>query len=158
VLKVVRCTTQAEVDQALAEVRPMIACRDCPYIVGVRESFRLGPLSVYSAQEFCEGGDVFRILVQAYDAQYLIPQARVRRWLVHALLGLRALHDHGFVHRDIKPQNLFIGRHDTLRIGDMGLAVDLDAAAVAAVEVPRAVAASRALPRVVPTPRRPRST
>ena len=39
--------------------------------------------------------------------------------------GLKHLHDHNFVHMDIKPANLFIGLDGYYKIGDFGLSLDV---------------------------------
>ena len=37
------------------------------------------------------------------------------------LLGLEHLHDHGFIHRDLKPDNLLVGRDGYITLSDFGI-------------------------------------
>lgn len=45
--------------------------------------------------------------------------------IVDLTMGLKHLHDHDFVHMDIKPANLFLGLDGYYKIGDFGLALDV---------------------------------
>lgn len=67
--------------------------------------------------EYCPGGELFDIL---YYTQKLSPIA-ARTYFVQLMQGLKACHDIGIVHRDIKPQNLLLGVHYELKIADFGL-------------------------------------
>jgi serine/threonine protein kinase len=46
--------------------------------------------------------------------------------LIQVLQGLRHIHKHGYVHRDIKPDNVFVRKDGRALIGDFGLAKDLN--------------------------------
>merc|ERR1719316_662111 len=45
--------------------------------------------------------------------------------------GLQAIHDAGFVYRDLKPQNVLLDAEGQVRISDMGLTADITKGAIA---------------------------
>ncbi|KAL3471966.1 hypothetical protein BJX99DRAFT_14274 [Aspergillus californicus] len=69
--------------------------------------------------EYCPGGSV-RTLMRAtndrLDEKFLIPVAR------ELAAGLRAIHDAGIIHRDIKAANILIHEEGKLQICDFGVA------------------------------------
>jgi len=67
--------------------------------------------------EFCPGGDLFEILYYTHQFHPII----ARTYFTQLINGLKACHDVGIVHRDIKPQNLLLDGHYQLKITDFGL-------------------------------------
>jgi serine/threonine protein kinase len=51
-----------------------------------------------------------------------LPVAQAVDYLIQSARGLEAAHEKGIVHRDIKPGNLMLDRHGTVRVLDLGLA------------------------------------
>ncbi|BFZ16358.1 hypothetical protein BsWGS_19401 [Bradybaena similaris] len=60
-----------------------------------------------------------------------VPEKKFPIWQAHGYFcqlidGLEYLHSHGIVHKDIKPGNLLVTNHETLKITDLGVAEELD--------------------------------
>ena len=54
------------------------------------------------------------------------PLAAALEWLAQAAEGLAHLHDQGYVHRDVKPQNMVIGDNGNVKMIDFALATEQD--------------------------------
>lgn len=75
----------------------------------------------FIVQELLQGEDLAEHLVGgALDA------AGTRRLLLHLAEVLAYLHEHRVIHRDLKPQNVFVESSGTFRLMDFGLARDLE--------------------------------
>ncbi len=72
----------------------------------------------YTVLELVDGGDIEHF-VYDHGAQPL-PQAC--EWGRQIALGLRAIHEAGIVHRDVKPGNLLLTASRSVKIADFGLA------------------------------------
>ncbi|CAE8600000.1 unnamed protein product, partial [Polarella glacialis] len=73
---------------------------------------------VYLLLELCEQGDLLRKL-------HMEPTKRIGEelaavWAKQLLMGLRTVHSLGYIHRDIKPDNLLCTESGTLKIADFG--------------------------------------
>lgn len=74
--------------------------------------------SCYLVMQLVEGDDLSRIVRKNGPFN----PAQAVNLIIQAADGLAYAHEHGIVHRDIKPGNLLLDRRGVLRILDMGLA------------------------------------
>jgi serine/threonine-protein kinase len=72
----------------------------------------------YIAMEWLEGA-VLRELLRARGA---LPVSEACGLAIQALDGLQAAHSAGVIHRDVKPENLFVTREGKLKVLDFGVA------------------------------------
>jgi serine/threonine-protein kinase len=73
----------------------------------------------FIAMEYVEG----ETLAELVARQGPLPAAEVATLGVQMCAALAAAHAAGLVHRDVKPQNLLLGRDGVLKLGDFGIAV-----------------------------------
>ncbi|MCR5622252.1 MAG: leucine-rich repeat protein, partial [Treponema sp.] len=74
----------------------------------------------YIVMEFVEGTDLAGLLRQ----QGPLPPSLALYIIFKVYMGLKVAHDHGIIHRDIKPQNVFISRNGDVKLADFGIAKD----------------------------------
>lgn len=72
----------------------------------------------FLVMEFVEGTD----LAMYVDKKGPLPVAHACHCIRQAALGLQHAHEHGMVHRDIKPHNLMLTTGDVVKVMDFGLA------------------------------------
>ncbi|KAK1835978.1 mitosis inhibitor protein kinase [Podospora conica] len=82
--------------------------------------------NLYIQTEFCSEGSLDRFLAVVGNAGKL-DDFRIWKIFLESLEGLRAIHDAGFAHFDLKPANIFITHDGYLKIGDFGMATPLPA-------------------------------
>ena len=72
--------------------------------------------------EYCHCGSVGTYLRSGNR----LKEEELREVVSCCLLGLSYLHNRNVMHRDIKPDNLFISESGVIKLGDFGLAVQLE--------------------------------
>ncbi|KAJ3052465.1 Serine/threonine-protein kinase [Rhizophlyctis rosea] len=87
-----------------------------PWVVQLYYSFQ-DTTYLYLIMEFLPGGDLMTMLIK-YDT---FSEDVTRFYMAECVSAISAVHDLGFVHRDIKPDNLLIDREGHIKLSDFGL-------------------------------------
>ena len=75
--------------------------------------------------EFCDGLDLRNFINEHRENKQYINENLIFYIILHICLGLKEIHDQNLIHRDLKPDNLFISGDDTIKIGDFGISKQL---------------------------------
>ncbi|GLV59231.1 hypothetical protein KDH_60580 [Dictyobacter sp. S3.2.2.5] len=116
-LKVVRTQVNREQSAAFLQEARILAHLKHPYIVRVLD-FAVESDIAYLVLEHAPGGS----LRATFPRGTRLPLDVVLRVVRHVVPALQYAHDEGFVHRDVKPENLLWGSHGEVLLSDFGLA------------------------------------
>ncbi|CAL5874860.1 uncharacterized protein PFLUO_LOCUS9162 [Penicillium psychrofluorescens] len=90
------------------------------HIVSFMDSWEAGG-HLYIQTEFCEEGSLDVFLAQI-GLKARLDDFRIWKILLELTLGLKHIHDQGFIHLDLKPANILVTFEGVLKIGDFGMA------------------------------------
>lgn len=77
--------------------------------------------NIYFVMEFMPGGDMMTLLM---DKGYFT-EDETRFFVAETLLAIHEVHKAGFIHRDIKPDNILFNEHGHIRLSDFGLSAKI---------------------------------
>ncbi|EAY07030.1 CAMK family protein kinase [Trichomonas vaginalis G3] len=113
--------TDEEKEKALAEV-DLLSKLKHPNIVAYKGSWTTGN-HLYIAMEYVDGGDLNDKLLRQNGQ--LLPVQTVLDIFVQITMALQYIHGQLVLHRDLKPQNIFLTKNDVVKLGDFGVAKSL---------------------------------
>ncbi|EJD01242.1 AGC/NDR protein kinase [Fomitiporia mediterranea MF3/22] len=96
--------------------RDVLAESNSPWVVQLFYSFQ-DAAYLYLIMEFLPGGDLMTMLIK-YDT---FSEDVTRFYIAECVLAIEAVHHLGFIHRDIKPDNILIDKDGHIKLSDFGL-------------------------------------
>ncbi|XP_037606678.1 rho-associated protein kinase 2-like isoform X4 [Sebastes umbrosus] len=102
------------------EERHIMAFSNSPWVVQLCCAFQ-DDRHLYMVMEFMPGGDLVTLTMN-YD----MPEKWARFYTAEVVLALNAIHAMGFIHRDVKPDNMLLDQHGHLKLADFGTCMKMD--------------------------------
>ncbi|KAH9875516.1 hypothetical protein J1614_004252 [Plenodomus biglobosus] len=104
----------------MREVEILYALQGNEHVMGIKTHWEFDS-HLYIQTEYCEGGNLRRYLDNAgFNSR--LDDFRIWKILLELLLGLKFIHESGYIHLDLKPANVLIDFEGGLKIADFGLA------------------------------------
>ncbi|KAF3994205.1 hypothetical protein FT663_00175 [Candidozyma haemuli var. vulneris] len=96
--------------------RDVLAGSDSPWVVSLYYSFQ-DQVNLYLIMEFLPGGDLMTMLIR----WQIFTEDITRFYMAECVLAIEAIHKLGFIHRDVKPDNILIDKRGHVKLSDFGL-------------------------------------
>ncbi|XP_003219299.1 serine/threonine-protein kinase LATS2 [Anolis carolinensis] len=96
--------------------RDILAEADNEWVVKLYYSFQ-DKESLYFVMDYIPGGDMMSLLIR----MEVFPEKLARFYIAELTLAIESVHKMGFIHRDIKPDNILIDLDGHIKLTDFGL-------------------------------------
>ncbi|KAI9885295.1 MAG: mitochondrial import inner membrane translocase subunit tim54 [Watsoniomyces obsoletus] len=96
--------------------RDILAESESPWVVKLFTTFQDSRF-LYMLMEFLPGGDLMTMLIK-YE---IFSEDITRFYMAEIVLAIEAVHKLGFIHRDIKPDNILLDKDGHIKLTDFGL-------------------------------------
>lgn len=120
-LKQMNLQQQSRKDMIVSEMNVLRSVQH-PNIVRYIESYLWGE-DLWTVMEFMEGGSLTQVVTAVY-----MTEMQIATVLREVLLGLKHLHDSGFIHRDIKSDNVLLTKGGHIKLTDFGFSAMMNGA------------------------------
>ena len=98
-----------------------MADNDNQWLVTLQYSFQ-DEEHLYMVMEYLPGGDLMGLLMK----EDTLPESTVRFYAAEMIMAIVSVHELGYIHRDLKPDNLLIDAYGHLKLTDLGLCKKVD--------------------------------
>ncbi|XP_048758911.2 rho-associated protein kinase 1-like [Ostrea edulis] len=102
------------------EEREIMANANSEWIVQLHFAFQDSKY-LYMVMDYMPGGDLVNLM-----SNYDVPEKWAKFYCAEVVLSLDAIHSMGFVHRDVKPDNMLLDSGGHLKLADFGTCMRMD--------------------------------
>ncbi|XP_067402984.1 rho-associated protein kinase 1 isoform X2 [Emydura macquarii macquarii] len=102
------------------EERDIMAFANSPWVVQLFYAFQ-DDRYLYMVMEYMPGGDLVNLM-----SNYDVPEKWARFYTAEVVLALDAIHSMGFIHRDVKPDNMLLDKAGHLKLADFGTCMKMN--------------------------------
>jgi len=79
---------------------------------------------LFILMDYADKGDLMSMMKNQNGV--FVSEDRILDWFVQICLAIKYVHDRKILHRDLKPQNIFMSEGDIIKLGDFGISKALD--------------------------------
>ncbi|KAB7496911.1 Serine/threonine-protein kinase tricorner [Armadillidium nasatum] len=121
-MKILRKADMLEKEQVahVRAERDVLVEADHQWVVKMFYSFQ-DPVNLYLVMEFLPGGDMMTLLMK----KDTLSEECTQFYIAETALAIDSIHKLGFIHRDIKPDNLLLDAKGHIKLSDFGLCTGL---------------------------------
>ena len=110
-----------EKKNALNEVRILASIKDANVISYKEAFFQEEDKALCLVMELADSGDLYQRIQRCRTRSVRLNENFLWSILIQVTQGLKALHDLGIFHRDLKSANVFLNKDGTVKLGDMNV-------------------------------------
>jgi serine/threonine kinase 38 len=113
--------------QHIRAERDLLSLADNPWVVKLFYSFQ-DEIKLYLVMEYLPGGDLMTVLMK----RDILTEEETRFYIAETVQAIHSVHMMDYIHRDLKPDNILLGRDGHIKLTDFGLckAIENDAKSV----------------------------
>ncbi|XP_018602340.1 serine/threonine-protein kinase 38 isoform X1 [Scleropages formosus] len=121
-MKILRKADMLEKEQVghIRAERDILVEADSLWVVKMFYSFQ-DKMNLYLIMEFLPGGDMMTLLMK----KDTLSEEATQFYIAETVLAIDSIHQLGFIHRDIKPDNLLLDSRGHVKLSDFGLCTGL---------------------------------
>ena len=93
-----------------------------PNIIRFKEVFKDKKIRLNIVMEWADGGDLGTMIRERRQNNDFFSEDQILDYFTQICLALKHCHDRKILHRDLKPDNIFVTRQDIIKLGDFGVA------------------------------------
>jgi len=121
-MKILRKADMVEKEQVahVRAERDILVEADHQWVVKMFYSFQ-DPCNLYLVMEFLPGGDMMTLLMK----KDILTEEAAQFYMTETAIAIDYIHNLGFIHRDIKPDNILLDSRGHIKLSDFGLCTGL---------------------------------